>query len=192
MSKSFHTGFAVKVGFIGALLLSSALVAQADAATFRLGVASDALTVDPIASSDNPSIWTELLIYDQLVRPSKDGTKLEPGIAEILDRLAGWQGIPLQAARREILRRLARHGGRRRLLPEARGWRKIRMGPLLPADHQLRGGGRSDHRHEARQALHANAQQSRHVQCFDPAAEAVGSARVRPSSSIRSAPAHSS
>jgi peptide/nickel transport system substrate-binding protein len=82
MSKSFHTGFAVKVGFIGALLLSSALVAQADAATFRLGVASDALTVDPIASSDNPSIWTELLIYDQLVRPSKDGTKLEPGIAE--------------------------------------------------------------------------------------------------------------
>lgn len=82
MSKSFRTGSAVKAGFIGALLLSSALVAQAHAATFRLGVASDALTVDPIASSDNPSIWTELLIYDQLVRPSKDGTKLEPGIAE--------------------------------------------------------------------------------------------------------------
>jgi peptide/nickel transport system substrate-binding protein len=82
MSKSFRTGSAVKTGFIGALLLSSALVAQAHAATFRLGVASDALTVDPIASSDNPSIWTELLIYDQLVRPSKDGTKLEPGIAE--------------------------------------------------------------------------------------------------------------
>jgi peptide/nickel transport system substrate-binding protein len=82
MSKSCRTGSAVKAGFISALLLSSALLAQAHAATFRLGVASDALTVDPIASSDNPSIWTELLIYDQLVRPSKDGTKLEPGIAE--------------------------------------------------------------------------------------------------------------
>jgi peptide/nickel transport system substrate-binding protein len=82
MSKSFRTASAMTTRFIGASLLSIALVAQAHAATFRLGVASDALTVDPIASSDNPSIWTELLIYDQLVRPSKDGTKLEPGIAE--------------------------------------------------------------------------------------------------------------
>jgi peptide/nickel transport system substrate-binding protein len=50
--------------------------------TFRLAIAEDALTLDPIASSDNASIWTELLIFDQLVRPSKDGTKLEPGLAE--------------------------------------------------------------------------------------------------------------
>jgi peptide/nickel transport system substrate-binding protein len=52
------------------------------AGTFRLAMAEDALTLDPIASSDNASIWTELLIFDQLVRPSKDGTKLEPGLAE--------------------------------------------------------------------------------------------------------------
>jgi peptide/nickel transport system substrate-binding protein len=50
--------------------------------TFHLAIAEDALTLDPIASSDNASIWTELLIFDQLVRPSKDGTKLEPGLAE--------------------------------------------------------------------------------------------------------------
>jgi peptide/nickel transport system substrate-binding protein len=62
--------------------MTGLLAASAHAATFRLGVAGDALTVDPIASSDNPSIWTELLIYDQLVRPSRDGTKLEPGIAK--------------------------------------------------------------------------------------------------------------
>lgn len=49
---------------------------------FRLGVPADALTLDPIASSDNPSIWAELLIYDQLVRPTRDGTTLEPGLAE--------------------------------------------------------------------------------------------------------------
>lgn len=49
---------------------------------FRLGVPADALTLDPIASSDNPSIWAELLIYDQLVRPTRDGTALEPGLAE--------------------------------------------------------------------------------------------------------------
>lgn len=65
-----------------AVLLSATALSAAQAATLRVGVASDALTVDPIASSDNPSIWTELLIYDQLVRPSKDGTKLMPGIAE--------------------------------------------------------------------------------------------------------------
>lgn len=55
------------------------------AATLRLGIAEDALTLDPIASSDNPSIWTELLIFDQLVRPSTDGLKLEPGLAEKWD-----------------------------------------------------------------------------------------------------------
>lgn len=63
--------------------LSSPLLAMpADATTLRVAIAEDALTLDPIASSDNPSIWTELLIFDQLVRPSKDGTKIEPGLAE--------------------------------------------------------------------------------------------------------------
>jgi len=71
-----------KIALVGALLASSAMYSVAEASTFRLGVADDALTIDPIASSDNPSIWAELQIYDQLVRPSHDGTKLEPGIAE--------------------------------------------------------------------------------------------------------------
>jgi peptide/nickel transport system substrate-binding protein len=52
------------------------------AGTFRLGIPADALTLDPIASSDNPSIWSELLIYDTLVRPTRDGKSLEPGLAE--------------------------------------------------------------------------------------------------------------
>lgn len=64
------------------LMAGTALVSAADAAEFRLAMPEDALTLDPIASSDNPSIWTELLIYDQLVRPTKDGKALEPGLAE--------------------------------------------------------------------------------------------------------------
>jgi peptide/nickel transport system substrate-binding protein len=43
---------------------------------------ADVLTFDPIASSDNMSIWTDLLIYDQLMRVSADGMALEPGLAE--------------------------------------------------------------------------------------------------------------
>ncbi len=68
--------------------LSAPVVAKADAPMFRMAIAEDALTLDPIASSDNPSIWTELLVYDTLVRPSTDGTKLEPGLA------ASWRVSP--------------------------------------------------------------------------------------------------
>jgi len=62
--------------------LAMPLAAMADTPPLRVAIAEDALTLDPIASSDNPSIWTELLIYDQLVRPSTDGTKLDPDLAE--------------------------------------------------------------------------------------------------------------
>jgi len=70
-----------------AILLAAALIwcgtnPAAAEHIFRLGVTADALTLDPIASSDNPSIWAELLIYDQLVRPTRDGTGLEPDLAE--------------------------------------------------------------------------------------------------------------
>ena len=82
MSTTFAPAPFLRSALAGAFMLSTALVATAQAANFRLGVSADALTIDPIASSDNPSIWLELQIYDQLVRPSKDGTKLEPGIAE--------------------------------------------------------------------------------------------------------------
>ena len=74
-----------------ALLAAASLsVANAPAAaeTFRLGVKTDALSLDPIATSDNASIWAQLLIYDQLVRPTEDGTELMPGLAESWEQSA--------------------------------------------------------------------------------------------------------
>ncbi|MBX6320475.1 MAG: ABC transporter substrate-binding protein [Rhodospirillaceae bacterium] len=67
------------------LALAAALYAPPPAAARgpgRLGVRAPARTRDPIASSDNASIWVELLLYDTLIRPTKDGTSLEPGLAE--------------------------------------------------------------------------------------------------------------
>ena len=64
--------------------LAAPLAAVADTAPLRVAIAEDALTLDPIASSDNASIWAELLICHQLMRPSVDGTKLEPDLAEKL------------------------------------------------------------------------------------------------------------
>lgn len=68
-----------------ALLLASALAvtglaAQAD--TLRVAMGFDPLSLDPIASSDNGSIWTQLLIFDTLIRPDRTGEGLEPGLAE--------------------------------------------------------------------------------------------------------------
>ncbi len=82
MSVTNRTSVALKASVVALALVSSLFAPGGEAATLRLGVRADALTLDPIASSDNPSIWTELLIYDQLVRPSRDGKRLEPGIAE--------------------------------------------------------------------------------------------------------------
>ena len=47
---------------------------------------ADVENFDPIVPSDNMSIWTMLLIYDQLIRVGPDGTSLEPGLAESWDR----------------------------------------------------------------------------------------------------------
>src|SRR5262245_4670147 len=80
LSDGWRQGLILSAVIIG--LAAPATAIAADAPTFRMAITEDALTLDPIASSDNASIWTELLIYDQLVRPSKDGTKLEPGLAE--------------------------------------------------------------------------------------------------------------
>src|SRR5215213_9126816 len=41
----------------------------------------DVQNFDPIIPTDNMSIWTMLLIYDQLIRVGADGTSLEPGLA---------------------------------------------------------------------------------------------------------------
>ncbi|MFC3058687.1 ABC transporter substrate-binding protein [Paenirhodobacter populi] len=56
------------------------LAAQAE--TLRMAMGYDPVSLDPIATSDNGSIWTQLLIYDTLVRPDATGEKLEPGLAE--------------------------------------------------------------------------------------------------------------
>lgn len=67
------------------LLLASAVAMTgipAAADTLRVAMGYDPLSLDPIASSDNGSIWTQLLIYDTLVRPDRTGEGLEPGIAE--------------------------------------------------------------------------------------------------------------
>jgi peptide/nickel transport system substrate-binding protein len=45
----------------------------------------DVKSFDPIAVTDNMSIWTQLLIYDQLIRVGPDGKSLEPGLADKWD-----------------------------------------------------------------------------------------------------------
>jgi peptide/nickel transport system substrate-binding protein len=77
-----HTLFSAVLGAAVGAAMAMPPAALAAEQTFRLGVREDALTLDPIASSDNPSIWAELLIYDTLIRPSKNGSDLEPGLAE--------------------------------------------------------------------------------------------------------------
>jgi peptide/nickel transport system substrate-binding protein len=47
---------------------------------------SDVQNFDPIVPTDNMSIWTMLLIYEQLIRVAPDGTSLEPGLAESWER----------------------------------------------------------------------------------------------------------
>src|SRR5579875_833895 len=53
--------------------------------TLRLGNTADVVSFEPYAVSDNVSIWTMLLIYDQLTRPTTDGLSLQPGLAKSWD-----------------------------------------------------------------------------------------------------------
>ena len=73
-----------RLGLKGLLLASAvSLVAiSAHADPLRVAIGFDPVSLDPIATSDNGSIWTQLLIFDTLVRPDKSGEKLEPGLAE--------------------------------------------------------------------------------------------------------------
>jgi peptide/nickel transport system substrate-binding protein len=67
------------------LLLASAFAfagAAAHAQTLHVAMGYDPVSLDPIASSDNGSIWPQLLIFDTLIRPDKTGEGLEPGLAE--------------------------------------------------------------------------------------------------------------
>lgn len=71
---------ALAAALFAAAALPAARVEAAD--TFRLALVQDATSLDPIATSDNVSIWVQLLLYDTLVRPTRDGSSLEPGLAE--------------------------------------------------------------------------------------------------------------
>lgn len=68
-----------------ALLLATTISvagAAVQAETLRVAMGYDPVSLDPIATSDNGSIWTQLLIYDTLIRPDRNGTELEAGLAE--------------------------------------------------------------------------------------------------------------
>jgi len=51
----------------------------------RLGDTGDVVSFEPYAVSDNWSIWTMLLVYDQLTRPTVDGLSIEPALASSWD-----------------------------------------------------------------------------------------------------------
>ncbi|HEX5465300.1 MAG TPA: ABC transporter substrate-binding protein [Candidatus Limnocylindrales bacterium] len=46
---------------------------------------ADVISWDPIIPTDNPSIWAQLNIYDQLVRVAKDAQSVEPDLATAWD-----------------------------------------------------------------------------------------------------------
>src|SRR6476661_2027674 len=55
--------------------------------TLTMSLADDDVqSFDPIVPTDNMSIWTMLLIYDQLIRVAADGVSLEPGLATKWER----------------------------------------------------------------------------------------------------------
>lgn len=77
----------VLVGACGPAPLPQAAPDGANAAPRRGGalsmsLAADVTSWDPIVATDNPSIWSMLLIYDQLVRVAPDGRSVEPALAE--------------------------------------------------------------------------------------------------------------
>jgi peptide/nickel transport system substrate-binding protein len=76
----------ISAGLLALAIGAPALLAAPSAAlakgTLRLAQTQDLVSLDPIATSDNASIYAQLLVYDTLLRPSRDATKLEPGLAE--------------------------------------------------------------------------------------------------------------
>ena len=74
-------------GWLPRFMLSGSALAQTPepvmGGSSRMSLADqDVQSFDPPAPVDNMSIWTMLLIYDQLVRVDADGTAIEPGLAE--------------------------------------------------------------------------------------------------------------
>ncbi|HZS87587.1 MAG TPA: ABC transporter substrate-binding protein [Chloroflexota bacterium] len=74
-----------------AVAAGPALAGSAEAAgpkrggTLRLGDTGDITTFEPYATSTNWDIWTMLLVYDQLTRPTTDGLNIEPSLASSWD-----------------------------------------------------------------------------------------------------------
>lgn len=74
-------------GFAAGMPVASRTLAQSPepmlGGTVSMSLADqDVLSFDPPAPIDNMSIWTMLLLYDQLVRVDATGTAIEPGLAE--------------------------------------------------------------------------------------------------------------
>ena len=80
-------------GAAGAATLGTGLATHASGRTsapkrggiLRLGQVGDVKSFDGPIISDNNSIWTMLLIYDQLTRPTADGLSIEPSLAKSWD-----------------------------------------------------------------------------------------------------------
>lgn len=81
-------GLGIGLGRLGrhALLSPQGVAAQESpksGGSIRMSLAdADVRSFDPFPVFDNMSIWTMLLIYDQLIRVGPDGQSLEPGLAE--------------------------------------------------------------------------------------------------------------
>jgi peptide/nickel transport system substrate-binding protein len=86
--KTSVAGIAAAAVANGGILPVGTVAAQDDATpvdggTVYMSLADDDVqSFDPIVPTDNMSIWTMLLIYDQLIRVAADGVSLEPGLAE--------------------------------------------------------------------------------------------------------------
>lgn len=80
-------------GMAGATTLGAGLSVEASGrasapkrgGVLRLGQVGDVKSFDGPIISDNNSIWTMLLIYDQLTRPTTDGLSVEPSLAKSWD-----------------------------------------------------------------------------------------------------------
>ena len=78
-------GITVSAAALATAMIGLSVAAPAPALAkgiLRVAQTSDLISLDPIATSDNASIYAQLLVFDTLLRPSKDATKLEPGLAE--------------------------------------------------------------------------------------------------------------
>ncbi len=73
----------VRIMFAGLILMVavSPLAVAQPGPTLRFAMYADVTSLDPVIPSDNPSIWTILLIFDQLVRTGRDAASVEPGLA---------------------------------------------------------------------------------------------------------------